>query len=332
MPNNKIAAKNYQILSYEDIFLTKQTLSMLTLLISDLAENEYTEYHIKYKVVDRLVRLCTKLIDNDFDVLVQPVVQCLYSKFYLTLFDTVNLRQPTFSPKQSFFIRDCFDFIEQHGYKRRTEIAEKLCKPMLQNTISIFAKHLSIIKEANRFSKRCDKEKGARMQAISDHIKLLNYFAITPSTRKEFLSFQTIIDEILSILNKQSLIDSVHKNYQLYHVDVGVVAWSLILLYNLTFDKELFNFLKGNTNVQQICERLHTAKDDAIHFTSQNLATLLKQKDIDKIEDPYRLTNAYLYYLKNAVHQPNQSFHGIPLDRTLNSFESKKIFFVKTLL
>ncbi|CAF2965236.1 unnamed protein product [Rotaria sp. Silwood2] len=313
--------------SYEDIFLTKQILVKLACSISDLAENEYGPYHVKYKVIDRLVRLCTKLTEIDVDLLLHPIIQCLHSKFYLAIFDTVNLRQPIFDPKQSFFIRECFNFIDQHGYKQQTKIAEKLCKQMLENTKDIFAKHLPIVVESDEISEKADiyankksKEKGARMQALSHHIKLLNYFSLTPSTRKEFIS-QTIIDDILCILNTESLIESVHQHSQLFHVDVGVIAWSLTLLYNLMFDKDLFKKLKEK-NTLRICEQLHTAKDDTIHFTSQNLITLLNQEEVDEIQDPHRFTRGYLYYIKNTLGQPNQTFHGIQLESTLKTFET----------
>ena len=97
---------------------------------------------------------------------------------------------------------------------------------MLENTTIIFAKHLPVTLESDEISelpnkkgKEEGKEKGARMQAVSHHIKLLNYFALTPSTRKEFIT-GTIIDDILSILSNESLVKSVCRNHQLFHVDV----------------------------------------------------------------------------------------------------------------
>ncbi|CAF4634849.1 unnamed protein product [Rotaria sp. Silwood1] len=180
--------KKYENLSYEDIFLTKQILFKLACSISDLAENEYEPYHVKYKVMDRFVRLCTKLTETNIDLLLCPIVQCLHSKFYLTVFNIVNLRQPIFDPRQSFFIREY-----------------------------------------------------------------------------------------------------------------------------------LFKTLKEK-NTLHICEKLHTAKDDTIHFTSQNLAIWLNQEEVDEIQDTYCFTKGYLYYIKNTLDQPNQTFHGIQLESTLKTF------------
>ncbi|CAF3318921.1 unnamed protein product [Rotaria socialis] len=318
-------------LSYEDIFLNKQILFKLAFSISDLAETEYDSYHIKYKVIGRLVRVCTKLIDTDFDSLLHPIIKCLDSNMYLTVFDTVNLQQPIFDPKQAFFIRECFNFIDQHGYKQQIKIAKDLFQSMLKNTTEIFAKYLPVTlapNDSRKSSTISDQEKieeaGIRMQALSHHIKILNYFASTPSIRKEFISL-TIIDDILSIVRKGpfSLIHS-----QLYHANVGTIAWSLTLLYNLMFDKNLFKMLKEKDTLH-ICEKFHAAKNDTIHFTSKNITALLKQKDIDEIQDPYRLTKSYFYYLKNTLKQPNQKFQGIPLANTLNTLESKTIF-IKT--
>ncbi|CAF4540672.1 unnamed protein product [Rotaria socialis] len=311
-------------LSYEDIFLNKQILFKLAFSISDLAETEYDSYHIKYKVIGRLVRVCTKLIDTDFDSLLHPIIKCLDSNMYLTVFDTVNLQQPIFDPKQAFFIRECFNFIDQHGYKQQIKIAKDLFQSMLKNTTEIFAKYLPVTlapNDSRKSSTISDQEKieeaGIRMQALSHHIKILNYFASTPSIRKEFISL-TIIDDILSIVRKGpfSLIHS-----QLYHANVGTIAWSLTLLYNLMFDKNLFKMLKEKDTLH-ICEKFHAAKNDTIHFTSKNITALLKQKDIDEIQDPYRLTKSYFYYLKNTLKQPNQKFQGIPLANTLNTLET----------
>ncbi|CAF1282158.1 unnamed protein product [Didymodactylos carnosus] len=319
----------YDKQSYQDIFITKRFLTKLAQTINDLAKNEYDAQHVIYKVVDRLLRLCSKLNDIDIDLLLDPIVRCLLSKYYLTVFDTVDLRQPLFDPKQLFFICECPDFIVQHGYKRQNKIAMELCKPMLKNTQLIFAKHLSIILEGDNIidppyniwkRNNKSKEKGARMQALTCHIKLLNYFALTPSTKKEFYS-DLLIDNISSILGTPALIDSVHRNHQLFHVDVGFVAYCVILLYNLAFDKELFKILKAKS-VIDICKTLHTAKDDTIHFASQTLSTILQQTEIDQIKEPYPLTEGYLYFIENTIDEPNRIYHGVQLEGVLEDLES----------
>ncbi|CAF1384903.1 unnamed protein product [Didymodactylos carnosus] len=116
-----------------------------------------------------------------------------------------------------------------------------------------------------------------------------------------------------SILDTPALTDSVHRNHQLFHVDVGLVAYCVILLYNLAFNKELFKTLKAKS-VIDICEILRTAKDDTIHFASQTLSTSLKQTEIDQIKDPYHLTKGYLYYIEKIIDEPHD-FHMMRLSQ-----------------
>jgi hypothetical protein len=117
---------------YQDIFLTKSFLDKLIRAIEDLSQNDYSPYHIKYKVIDRLVRLCSKL--NIIDQLLDPIIKCLRSKFYLQVCTTIQLEQLFFNPKQLFFIYQCPQFIIQHKFQRQEQIPNLLCQTMIEVT------------------------------------------------------------------------------------------------------------------------------------------------------------------------------------------------------
>jgi hypothetical protein len=125
---------------YQDLFLTKIFFDQLVCAIEDLSRCEYSSYHIKYKVVDRLVRLCSKL--NIVDVLLNPVMKCLLSKFYTDVFQTIELNQIQMTPKQLFFICNCPQFIIQHDFVQQEALVNLLSKPFIEATKLIFDKHL----------------------------------------------------------------------------------------------------------------------------------------------------------------------------------------------
>ncbi|CAF0993164.1 unnamed protein product [Didymodactylos carnosus] len=314
-------------ISYQKIFLTTSFFDKVARLIKDLSNNEYEPYSVKYKVADRLVRLCRKLNESDvnLDSVIDATIECLSSRHYLTVFQNIDLKQPTFNPKQSFFIRECSDFIIKYTFKQQHKVSYNLSKIMLEYNKLIFKKHLPVTLEGEVLG-NCDRNcvtnrepKGARMNAIGCHIKLLNYFALLPSIRNDFIptaeATNHIIDKILDILSTNSLIESIMNNQQAFHVDVSVISYSITLLYNLVFHRQLFSILKANKRLLDICLRLQMVKDRSIHFVAQTLSKILvDQTNIDDIKQPRRIAKAYLYYIENTVDEPTQTHHGIKLD------------------
>jgi hypothetical protein len=126
---------------YQDIFLTASFLDKVARAIDDLSQNEYSPYHVRYKVLDRLVRLCSKL--DIADVLLDSVVKCLCSKFYQQVFETIKFDQIRLNPKQLFFIYQCPQFIIQHQFAKQKKIPSFLCKALIDATKSIFDKHFA---------------------------------------------------------------------------------------------------------------------------------------------------------------------------------------------
>ncbi|CAF5001213.1 unnamed protein product [Rotaria sp. Silwood1] len=161
----------------------------------DLAINDYEPYHVKYKVIGRLLDLCTEVNNINHSVLLDPVVQCLCSNYYLNAYEMIDLRQPIVNPKQWFFIHQCPQFIRLHSYQRQDEISDSLCDLMLEYSNKIFEQHLPILIEgesiavqANRTGKIIKNDQGAKLQAIGWHIALLNHVALTPTTKIHFIT------------------------------------------------------------------------------------------------------------------------------------------------
>ncbi|CAF2638592.1 unnamed protein product [Rotaria sp. Silwood2] len=189
--NEKLNPANedkFYSMSYQKIFLTKSFFEkFIKIITDDLIINDYQPFHVKYKVIHRLLHLCIELNGIDHNLLIDPIIQCLNSNFYFDAFKTIDLRQSTFNPKQLFFICECEEFIIQRCLKRQDEISNILCPPMLEYSRDILKQHMPISLEGEDLENIvCIR--GAKIQAISLHIKLLNHFALTPTTRKYFIT------------------------------------------------------------------------------------------------------------------------------------------------
>jgi hypothetical protein len=132
---------NLPIKTYQSIFLAKSFLAKLQRGIDDLSENEYHPYHVKYKVIYRLVRLCSKM--NAADSLSDSIVKCSCSKIYQYIFGTIKSEQFQFAPRQLFFIYRCPQFIIQLEHSQREGLLASLCPVMIESTVFIIRPVLS---------------------------------------------------------------------------------------------------------------------------------------------------------------------------------------------
>ena len=185
--------------SYEKIFFTDMFVSKFVRMIAtDLCVNEYSPYHVKYKVTDRLLRLWMKLEHTNRDKLIDVCVSCLKSRHYRHTYASLDLDQPMLNPKQSLFMYQCPKFIRLMCDNRQQEISALLCEEMLSSSHSIFANKLKIVFDSDvEFQTIQEKsenksEPGAKTQAIVWHIELLNYFALAPSARFYFVTSMSL--------------------------------------------------------------------------------------------------------------------------------------------
>ncbi|CAM4828359.1 unnamed protein product [Rotaria magnacalcarata] len=319
--------EGFNQISYQRIFLTKSFFErFIKLITDDLIINDYPPFHVKYKVAHRLLHLCTELDNIDHNILIDPIINCLKSNFYLDTFKTVDLRQPTYNPKQLFFISECAEFLSRRCWKRRTEISKMLCAPMLEFSRDIFKQHLPILLEGEDLDNNNEYfMKGAKIQTVTLHIKLLNYFALEPTARKYFYlgsqSNNKIISQMIKIISRPSLIESVYANQQLFHADVGLVSYAIILLYNLVFEKKIFYLLRQDSTVLNACSELARTKDLTIQFGSQTLLAVLNQKEIDEINNPSKIAQNYLHYIEYMIDEPEHTYHGVRLNGVLTNLE-----------
>ncbi|CAF3641336.1 unnamed protein product [Rotaria sp. Silwood1] len=308
-PVPSIPLEDLPLKQYRDIFLTEAFLNKFVRAIDDLSENEYSPYHVKYKVIDRLVRLCSKLnIDNP---LFNSIVKCLCSKFYPQIFTTIQSEQFRFSPKQLFFIYRCSQFIIQHKFQEQEQVPHLLCETMINVTKPIIEQILTTNDKEN-----INDIKTAQMTALSHHIKMLNHFAMIRSIRKELLSLP-IIDQILSKLEDQSLFDN---NGSIANAKHEVIGQSLTLLYNLGVEDEIRSKLK-HRNIFSICSKLRLIKDKTIHFMSHFLIIMLDLKTFNDVHEPHLLSKTCVEYIDKCVKEPRLSYEGIKLHRLLKHIE-----------
>ena len=130
--STQLSSRNLPIKTYQEIFLTSTFFDKLEQSINDLSQNEYSPYHVKYKVIDRLVRLCSKM--NAVNSLHRSIIKCLCSKIYYQMFGTIEPGQLHLTPKQLFFTYRCPQFIIQHGNQYKDETLQTLCSVMIATT------------------------------------------------------------------------------------------------------------------------------------------------------------------------------------------------------
>jgi hypothetical protein len=144
----------------------------------------------------------------------------------------------------------------------------------------------------------------------------ISFYSLSSGTNK------TIIDQMVTIISQQSLIDTVLHNDQIFHADVGIVSYAITLLYNLIFEKKIFFRLKENPIVLDACSILQSGKNATIQFAAHTLSAVLNQKDIDEINSPSIVAHSYLHYIVNMIDEPTHVYHGIRLDGVLTNLES----------
>ena len=320
--------------SYEKLFFTETfRLKFRSMLENTLSKTELNAPDdLKYQIANRFLRLWMK--SNQFDVqwLFKGVMECLKSELYQNVARNIDLRRLSITPQELFFLYHCPKFVRTMFSNDQEKISRLLCEHFIDNSEEIFLKHLPIACEGDLLDNK--KPHGAKIQSMTWYLELLNFFALIPSSRYCFLENKArapdssrepklIIDQIIEIITKESLIKSVRINPSFYHCDVSLIAYSLILLYNLIFEMKIFSYLK-EIRVLEVLEKLRQAKDRTIEFTSGALVAILSQEKIDQIERPTKLARSYLFMIENTVDELSHMFHGIKLERILTDLESKR--------
>jgi hypothetical protein len=266
---------------YQDVFLTKSFLDKLTRAIEDLSQHDYSPYHIKYKVIDRLVRLCSKL--NIIDILLDPIIKCLRSKFYRQAFTTINLEQFCLNPKQLFFIYQCPRFIIQH----ECQISNVLCQAMIEVTKPI----IEIAMSSREIARH----------TLHYHLEFLNHLTLTSTNRRIFIQSH-IINQMIEILCNGELNAN---DEELFNADVGIIANALMLLYNLAYEKEIFSMLK-HKDLQDIFSKYQSSKDHSIQFALTTLQTILNADQIIQDNEPIKLKKDYMESMSKIIIQSKE--------------------------
>ncbi|CAF3893272.1 unnamed protein product, partial [Rotaria sp. Silwood1] len=137
-------------------FINDTFLNNLQREIEHLSTTEYDSNKLKYKNAGRRVRVVAAQETSEVEPLLDPIIKCLESNFYLKVYENIDLSQTKaksgvvsnnrcLAAKHLFFMRECPEFLIRHDYKRRKDIANTLGRTMLENTETIFKQHLSIL-------------------------------------------------------------------------------------------------------------------------------------------------------------------------------------------
>lgn len=144
-------------------------------------------------------------------------------------------------------------------------------------------------------------------------MELLNHFSLTSSGRQYFVQ-TNIINQIKYILSHDEFIENVCENEELFNADVAIVAYSFLLLCNLSYEKNMFAILKKQ-DFKNIYSKLQSAKDGTIQFACQTLLTILSQDEIHEDNEPMKLRQMCAEYLeKNIVEYSNKRKSGVVAD------------------
>ena len=108
------------------------------------------------------------------------------------------------------------------------------------------------------------------------------------------------------------------------HGDAALISYALTLLYNLIYEKTIFERLKKENQLLKMCQHFFQVKDQTIQFTSQTLYTILTEEHIDHIRNPTAIAQSYLYIIGNTIDDVTLIYHGIKLDGVLTNLESKR--------
>jgi hypothetical protein len=143
------------------------------------------------------------------------------------------------------------------------------------------------------------------MNVLSRQLELLYHLSFVSFGRQHlFRSF--IVQQLPNTLQENEwLISSALVNKHLFNGDVGVVGYSLMLLYNLAYEKQIFTMLK-QSELEDVCLPLHDAKDVTIQFASTTLSKILHEEKIDENNNPVKLKAAYIEFLDNIIIKSNQ--------------------------
>jgi len=133
-------------------FITESFLQKLIRDIEYFSTHDEQADKSKYKDVSRRIRVCTKQETNEVESLLDPIIACLNSNYYIKTYEKIELSDAKFisgpahnnrnlAAKHLFFMRDCPEFLIRHDYKRQHEMRPPLCRKMLENADTIFKEY-----------------------------------------------------------------------------------------------------------------------------------------------------------------------------------------------
>ncbi|CAF5071970.1 unnamed protein product, partial [Rotaria magnacalcarata] len=177
-------------------------------------------------------------------------------------------------------------------------------------------------------------DRGIALYALSCHLELLNHLSLTSSGRRYFVQ-SNIIDQMKNILHDETLLENAVGNEELFHADVAVIVYTLMLLCNLAYEKQMFSILKKQ-NLKSVYSKLESAKDSTIQLACQTLSIILSQDQINEENEPMKLRKMCAEYLeKNIIESKQKTKLGVVKDREERDTHVKLRFlndtFLKTL-
>jgi hypothetical protein len=165
--------------------------------------------------------------------------------------------------------------------------------------------------------KNKDEKLEATIEALSCHIKLLNYFAMQRSFRLEFLR-TSITEDIIRVLQDGVSID---KHEVIRNSKLDFIGQCLTLLFNLALDKQILQMMLTK-NLSKTCLKLRRINDKVIQFTAQILLITLDKKFLNDLRETHSLSKTCVEYLNKSIKASQLCHHGIKLSCLLENLKS----------
>lgn len=165
--------------------------------------------------------------------------------------------------------------------------------------------------------KNKDENIEATIEALSCHIRLLNYFAMQRSFRLEFLN-TSIIGDIIKFLQDGVSID---KHERIGNSKLDFIGLCLTFLFNLALDKQIRQMVLAK-NLSNICSKLCLINDKVIQFTAQILLITLDKKFLSDLREINSMSKTCVDYLNKSIKASQLCYQGIKLSCLLENLKS----------
>lgn len=134
----------------------------------------------------------------------------------------------------------------------------------------------------------------------------------------------------MTIIYNENLIKLAKETSSIIDSNVSLLAYSETIIYNLVFEKKIFDYLKEKNTIDQLRE-LEKINIDTIQYVSRTLVVILEKENLNGNEENLpELCRSNILLIRYTIDDLENMFHGIRLDAVLTNLEG--IFIILDLI